>query len=114
MRNFLRTGAAAVALLTGVAAVDAQTVVRREIELSPAQRTVIYETVTRERPVVVTEPGVELRVGARLPRTVRVYDIPDRIVTEVPVVKQYRYVYVNDQVVLVDPDTSEVVEIIRR
>ena len=40
--------------------------------------------------------------------------MPETVITEVPAVKRYRYMHVNNQVVLVDPDTSEVVEIIRQ
>ena len=36
------------------------------------------------------------------------------IVEEVPTLRRYRYMVVNDEVVLVDPATSEIVEIIRR
>ena len=34
---------------------------------------------------------------------------PEAVAVEVPAVKQYKYMVVNDQVVLVDPVTSEVV-----
>jgi hypothetical protein len=113
MRPYFVLGASGIALLASIAIADAQTVVTREVELSPAQRTIIYERVTRQAPAVVMEPGVELRVGARIPRSVRVYEVPDTVVTEVPAIRRYRYMHVNDQLVLVDPETSEVVEIIR-
>lgn len=116
MTVYLRQGLVAFAVFAGSGIANAQTTVTttRTIELSPANRTTIYQTVTRQRPAVVVEPGIEMRVGTRIPQTVQVYDMPDTIVTEVPTVKRYRYMYVNNQVVLVDPDTSEVVEIIRQ
>jgi hypothetical protein len=116
MKAYLRQSAAALVLVASIGVANAQTTVttRETIQLTPAHRTTIYQTVTRQRPAVVVEPGVEVRVGARLPRTVQVYEMPDTIVTEVPTIKRYRYVHVNNQVVLVDPDTSEVVEIIRQ
>lgn len=123
--------AAAILLLAGATAASAQTTVierngpavierdspavitRERVDLTPAQRTTIYRTVTRER--VRTAPqSVEVRVGARLPHSVELSEIPATVIAEVPAVRRYRYMVVNNEVVLVDPATSEVVEIIRQ
>ena len=122
MNSFLRLSTAAVALLAAVPFASAQTtiierpgvVVQRPgvVELSPAQRTVVYRRVARERPVVLP-PSVELRVGAPIPQAVELHSFPDDVYVEVPTLKRYRYLHVNNQVVLVDPETSEIVEIIR-
>ena len=40
--------------------------------------------------------------------------IPSTVIEEVPTVRRYRYMVVNNEVVLVDPATSEVIEIIRQ
>lgn len=87
------------------------TVETRGPRLSPEQRTVVYRTVTRERRVV---PGPEVRyqIGARVPTEVELNAIPEGAYVDVPTLKRYKYVYVNNQVVLVDPETSEVVDII--
>jgi hypothetical protein len=58
-------------------------------------------------------PQVELRVGVPIPRAVELYPFPDEVYVEVPALRRYRYLYINNQVVLVDPATSEIVEIIR-
>jgi hypothetical protein len=107
----------------GVAAASAQTTIierespsiitRERVELSPAQRTTIYRTVTRER-VRTTAPDVQVRLGARVPQAVELREIPSALIEEVPAVRRYRYMVVNGEVVLVDPATSEVVEIIRQ
>lgn len=116
MRSFLRASAAAVALLAAVPPGSAQTTTivepRGVIEFSPAQRTVIRRHVIRESAVVLP-PAVELRVGEPLPSTVELHAFPEEVYVEVPSLRRYRYVYVNNDVVLVDPRTSEVVEIIR-
>jgi len=84
---------------------------RAPLALSPQQRTVIYRTVTRERRV--TPPAdVQVRVGAPVPSTVVLSPIPETVYAEVPAVRPLRYFYINDQLVLVDPTTSEVVDII--
>ena len=84
---------------------------RDPLNLSPTQRTVIYRTVSRERRVV---PGtsVQVRVGSAVPPAVVLSPIPESVYVEVPEIREFRYFYVNNQLVLVDPRTSEVVDII--
>ena len=111
------------AILVVTTAANAQTTVierdnpsvitRERVELTPAQRTTIYRTVTRER--VRTAPAaVDVRLGARVPQAVELSEIPSVVIEQVPTVRRYRYMVVNNEVVLVDPATSEVVEIIRQ
>ena len=119
MNSLLRVSAAAIALFATVPLASAQTatIIERPgpgyIELSPAQRTIIQRRVMRERRVLAPGPQLELRVGAPIPQAVELYPLPDDVYVEVPSVKRYRYFQVHDQVVLVDPETSEIVEIIR-
>ena len=114
--------AVAAAVLAGTAAANAQTTIITQepappravitteptVQLSPVQRQTIYRTIKRER-VAAPAPRVEYRVGARVPEGVQLYSVPEAVAVEVPAVKQYKYMVVNDQVVLVDPVTSEVV-----
>jgi len=89
--------------------VQTQTVVTTEpLQLTPVQRQTIYRTVMQQ-PVTAAPPAVELRVGTRVPESVRLYSIPELVALEVPAVKAYKYMVVNDRVVLVDPATSQVV-----
>jgi len=116
MKPLLRLSIAAAALVAAVPLATAQTTIieRRApayVELTPSQRTVIYREVQR-RPVAVA-PQVELRVGAPIPQAVELYPVPEELYVEVPQLRRYRYFNVHNQVVLVDPETSEIVEIIR-
>jgi hypothetical protein len=115
MQGYLRMSVAAVALATlgGVASAQTTIVTRESVELSPAQRTTIYRTVTREPRTVIRRPEFRVKPGDRIQETVEIHEMPRTVVTEVPVVERYRYMVVNDEVLLVDPATSEVVEIIR-
>ena len=116
--------AAAILVLAGTVTASAQTttiierspsvITREHVDLSPAQRTIIYRSVVRERVRIAPSAGVEVRLGARVPRSVDLYEMPTTIVQEVPTLRRYRYMVVNDEVVLVDPATSEVVEVIHR
>jgi hypothetical protein len=86
---------------------------RGPIVLTPDQRTTVYKRVVRERAVAPRGEIVEYRVGTRVPREVELRTFDDDVYVEAPELKRYRYVHVNNQLVLVDPETSEVVEIIR-
>jgi len=102
-RSLLMT--VAVVSLLGSAQSFAQTAV---IELSPQQRTTIREYVVRERVPVATIPG-EVRVGAAIPAGVELVAVPE---TWGPSVRSYRYVHWNDRVVLVEPSSRKVIQII--
>ena len=81
------------------------TTTTRTVEMTPDQRTVFHDYVVKDtRPSVVVQ-GYEVRTGAVLPPAVTFYDVPN--------VERYRYAYVNNQRVIVDPTTREVVEVIR-
>jgi len=116
-----RHAAIAAALIAGATTANAQTtVITREpvqsrtivttepLRLTPVQRQTVYRTIVRER-VRPVQPTVEYRVGMRVPETTQLYAVPDTIAVELPAVRSYKYMVVNDRVVLVDPATAEVV-----
>jgi hypothetical protein len=84
--------------------------VREPLSLTRQQRTVIYRTVRREPQVPTAE--ILIRRGAVVPPTVVLSPLPESVYVVAPEVERLRYFYVNDQLVLVDPRTSQVVEII--
>jgi hypothetical protein len=86
---------------------------REPLVLSPQQRVTIYRTVTRERLSSAPPRDIVIRRGAVVPPTVVLSPLPDTIYAEAPELRPYRYFYVNNQLVLVDPVTSEVVDIIQ-
>ena len=121
-RQIARHAAIAAALLASATTANAQTtVITREpvqtqtivteqpLLLTPVQRRTIYRTIVRER-VLPTPPTVEYRVGTRVPRTAPLYTVPETVAVAVPAIKSYKYMMVNNRVVLVDPATSEVVD----
>jgi hypothetical protein len=115
MKTYFRLGAAALVLMAGASAAQAQTTVitREAVELTPAQRTTIYRTIVREPRTIVRPPVTVVERGPAIPERVEVYEMPETVVAAVPQVRRYRYMVVNNEVLLVDPQTSEVVEIIR-
>lgn len=117
-----RMAAAAAMLLGGAVAASAQTTVittqpgttgavvttRERLELTPVQRQTIYRTIVRERPAP-PQATVEYRVGTRIPESTTLYAVPQDVAVEVPAIRSYKYMVVNNRVLLVDPTTSQVV-----
>jgi hypothetical protein len=83
------------------------------IRLSPEQRRVIRTIVVQE-PMCRYEQRIDFFIGIPLPSTTKVCEFPERVVSEVPEVRRYRYVVRDEEVVLVDPDDERrVIEVIR-
>jgi uncharacterized protein YraI len=87
------------AAVGGVAGAAGGGVTGSIIDPNPAVRTYV-----EENPLQPVYLEGEVVVGATLPETVEVREIPDY---------EYRYVYVNGQPVLVEPGTNRVVYIVR-
>lgn len=59
-----------------------------------------------------TNVDIDISIGRSLPRDWDYYPVPASIIEVVPEYRGYRYVYVEDRYVIVEPDTYEVVTII--
>lgn len=117
MKQALIAGLAALGIVAAVPAV-AQTSVTTttttsdttgSISIAPEKRTVIKQRFTGAPVKTVKE---KITVGATVPADVELMAVPETVVTEVPAVKSYRYFRYEDDVVLVDPSTRRVVQII--
>lgn len=82
------------------------------VQLSQEQHTKIHEVITHDRTAVVDHVNFSVSVGTAVPRSIRVYDVPIDIVDIVPEYRGFRYFIVRDEVVIVDPETLEIVAII--
>jgi hypothetical protein len=82
-------------------------------ELSPEQKSMIFRTVRQDRTRVAKQP-FPAEVGAEVPPSLELYHLPDDTVIEAPVTKVYRVVVTDGKVVLVDPTTMRVVDVIDR
>ena len=130
MKTYLRTGAILLAFVGSVGLAAAQqpgqpapmgtergpmaTTKQQTIQLTPAQRTQVYQDVIKDRSGAPAPAGISLRIGAKVPATVELNDLPDSVATQIPSVSRYKYVVAQNQVLLVDPSSGEVIEIIRQ
>ena len=56
--------------------------------------------------------NISVNVGVAVPRSVRLYSVPQDIVVIYPAYSSYRYFIVDDRICIVDPVTFEIVEVI--
>jgi len=137
MRNSLRLGAMALALLgtVGVAAAQApptpggptpggapaapgtnqSTSPNQKVQLSATQKTAIYNAVSKDKSKSTSPPAnFQASIGAKVPPSMELHALPPEALANAQAASSYRYAMVNNQVVLVDPLTMQVVEIIRQ
>jgi hypothetical protein len=79
------------------------------ISIAPEKRTIIKQRLSSTKPVEIEK---SVTVGMSVPSSIELQTVPETIVSDVPSVKGYRYFVWNDEVVLVDPTSRKVVQII--
>jgi hypothetical protein len=81
--------------------------------LSTEQRTRI-RTVFKEKVHVqpVTHVNFSIDVGTRVPRTVHYHPLPAEVVEVYPAWRGYNFILVNDEIVIIDPSTFEIVAVL--
>jgi hypothetical protein len=81
-------------------------------KLSTEQRTQITSAIKETRVQPVTNVNFSVSVGTRVPRDVTFHTLPPRVVTIYPEWRSYKYILVKEQIVIVDPDTYEIVAVL--
>lgn len=99
MKHYLSSAAAAIVLMGGIGVAMAENVV----VVQPEQETVVRQYIKKEPLASVNLLGVELKLGSSVPDTVELRQVPD---------VKYRVAVINDQTVLVDPETRQIVEVL--
>jgi len=86
---------------------------------APAQVTTEQRTRIRERRSDFARGRVErsrinfnISVGTTVPRTVTLYELPPTIVQVVPAWRSYRYILVDEEIIIIDPGTHRIIAVI--
>lgn len=58
------------------------------------------------------QPGYQGQIGSKPPSSMQAQQLPDGVTSDVPQVKGYYFVKLQDRILLLDPDTKTVVEIV--
>jgi Protein of unknown function (DUF1236) len=85
---------------------------RSDVRISSEQRTQIRSKITVLSSARISNPTFAIRVGARVPRSVHVAFLSAEIVAIVPQFRGFGYVLVEDEILILDPYTLEIVAII--
>jgi hypothetical protein len=80
--------------------------------LSPDQKTRLHGIISDGNIRRIDEADFPLSVGTRVPDTVVVYDIPDTIIDIVPEYRGFDYIVVRDELLIIDPETLEIVAVL--
>ena len=93
-------------------AVQPNGTVRQTVALTAGQRSAIYDIVIRER-VKPHADQIAVAVGAPVPPTIELVDLPDQATADNPSAALLKYAMVHGDVVVVDPVAMRVVDVIR-
>jgi Protein of unknown function (DUF1236) len=99
-----RNGAAKSTTTTGQAGAGAK--------LSTEQRTKITTVIKTQNVRPVTNVNFSISVGARVPRDVGFHPLPAEIITIYPEWRGYEFILVNNQILVINPRTLEIVDVI--
>ena len=80
--------------------------------LSPEQHVKIRETLRGEKAERLTNVQFSMTVGEAVPRTVHRYRLPVSILVYAPEYRDYEYILVGNQILIVDPRTLRIVAVI--
>jgi outer membrane biosynthesis protein TonB len=81
-------------------------------ELNEKQTADLSDRLRRHGRSAETNVNIDVRVGMTLPETVTFEPIPADIVVEYPQFRGYDYVMVHDEVVIVDPQSRNIVDVV--
>jgi hypothetical protein len=81
--------------------------------LSTEQRTKITSVIRNEHVRSVDRVNFNVAVGTRVPREgVEFHTLPSEVVTIYPEWRGYKFIVVHDEIVVIDPDTYEIVAVL--
>ena len=80
-------------------------------KLSTEQRSKIT-TIFKHHRVAPAHLNISIHVGARVPETVHFYPLPVEVVDVYPEWRGYDYILVGDHILVVDPDSHEIVAVL--
>lgn len=82
------------------------------VHLSQTQRSKIETIVGKSSAARVSHVNFDVSVGVKIPRDVHVAVLPTEVVEVVPEFRGYDYIVVGDNILIIDPESLEIVDII--
>ncbi len=81
--------------------------------LTAAQKAAIFSSVTLDKSKIKPAEVFHVTIGGSVPPTIELYPLPEGVLAEAPAARPYRYTMIANEVVLVDPATMRVVDVIK-
>ncbi|HEU0148832.1 MAG TPA: DUF1236 domain-containing protein [Bradyrhizobium sp.] len=81
-------------------------------KLTTEQRTKITSVIHNVHVAPVTNVNFSVSVGTRVPRDVEFHPLPAEVVTVYPEWRGYNFILVRDEIVVIDPNTYEIIAVI--
>jgi hypothetical protein len=108
----LRAGALALVLLGSVSMASAQSTgsAQEKLNLSQSQERMVTQGLAREQ--AQSAAGYQGQVGSKPPSSLTAHPLPGNVTSDVPETKNYLFVKLPDRILLIDPDTQLVAEIV--
>ena len=80
--------------------------------ITTEQRTQITSVIREQKVRPLANVNFSISIGTRVPREVRYYPLPTRVIEVYPQWRGYSYILVGDQIVIIEPTTYEIVFIL--
>jgi hypothetical protein len=109
MRTLLQASAVALAVIGGAGVAFAQNQPEK-LNLSQSKEKQVTDGLSREQSQ--SAPGYQGQIGSKPPDSLSVKPMPDDVAGQVPEIKTYLFVKLPDRILLIDPDTKVVAEIV--
>jgi hypothetical protein len=112
MRNQFRAGTLALALIGGVSFAAAQSTpgAQEKLNLSQSKEQQVTQGLSREP--AQSAPGYQGAIGSKPPDSLAQKSLPNDVTDQVPETKTYLFIKLPDRIVLIDPETKAVAEIV--
>jgi len=112
MRTPLRASTLAIAVLGSVSFATAQNAPGdiEKLNLNQSKERQVTQGLNREQPQSAS--GYQGQVGSKPPASLSTKPMPDDVADQVPETKRYLFIKLPDRIVLIDPDTNMVAEIV--
>ena len=110
MRQPLRAGVIALALLSGIGLTAAQTG-STQSTLTPQQQQSVHQGLASQ-PSDTAPSNFQGQVGDKMPNSMTPHAMPNKVATDVPGTKNLLFIKLPDRVLLIDPDSKAIAEIL--
>jgi hypothetical protein len=113
MKPLVRSGIIVLALLAGIGVAGAASVRSAGLDgLTDAQRREIWEGVSKHPTNEGLPAGFKAEVGETVPGSIKMEPLPNDVSAAVPAVKRYDFAMAQSQVLIVDPSSKRIVDIL--